>query len=29
MILSDKQILAEIEKGNILIEPFDREMSWQ
>lgn len=25
MILSDKQILAEIAKGNILIEPFDRE----
>ncbi len=25
MILSDKQILTEIEKGNILIAPFDRE----
>ncbi len=25
MILSDKQILAEIEKGSIIIEPFDRE----
>lgn len=24
MILTDKQILEEIEKGNILIEPFDR-----
>jgi dCTP deaminase len=25
MILSDKRILEEIEKGNIIIEPFDRE----
>ncbi|PIY08209.1 MAG: dCTP deaminase [Flexibacter sp. CG_4_10_14_3_um_filter_32_15] len=25
MILSDKEILAEIEKGTILVEPFDRE----
>ena len=25
MILSDKQILDEIEKGNILIEPYDRK----
>ncbi len=25
MILSDKRILEEIEKGNILIEPFDRQ----
>lgn len=25
MILSDKLILAEIEKGNIIIEPFDKE----
>ncbi|MBR9861624.1 dCTP deaminase [bacterium] len=25
MILSDKRILEEIEKGNILIEPFDRK----
>lgn len=25
MILTDKEILAQIEKGNILIQPFDRE----
>ena len=24
MILTDKEILAEIEKGNIVIEPYDR-----
>lgn len=25
MILSDKRILAEIEKGTIVIEPYDRQ----